>query len=155
MTALDFSRHVTFTVVGTPEPAGSKRAFPIKRGGQFTGRVAVTDANPRVKSWQGAVADAAAKAANGVYFEHEPVGLSLVFSMKRPAGHYGSGRNADKLKPSAPARPTVKPDALKLARAIEDALTGVVWRDDSQVVVEAIDKRYGVPEGVQVHLWPL
>ena len=36
-------QRITFKVYGTPKPAGSKRAFPIRRGGVFTGRVAVVD----------------------------------------------------------------------------------------------------------------
>jgi len=34
---------------------------------------------------------------------------------------------------------------LKLARAVEDALTGVIWADDAQIVDEVIRKRYGRP----------
>lgn len=37
---------------------------------------------------------------------------------------------------------TKKPDVDKLFRALGDALTGIVWRDDSQVCVSAINKVY-------------
>lgn len=37
---------------------------------------------------------------------------------------------------------TKKPDVDKLLRALNDALTGIVWRDDSQVCVAAINKVY-------------
>lgn len=32
------------------------------------------------------------------------------------------------------------PDVLKLARGVEDALTGIVWRDDAQIVNESLSK---------------
>jgi Holliday junction resolvase RusA-like endonuclease len=43
-----------------------------------------------------------------------------------------------------------RPDVLKLARAAEDALTGIVWRDDSQIVHETLAKVYGEPERLEV-----
>ena len=46
------------------------------------------------------------------------------------------------LKPSAPKHPIVKPDTTKLMRALEDALTGICWRDDTQVVIQTAHKAY-------------
>ncbi|MFD9903858.1 RusA family crossover junction endodeoxyribonuclease [Streptomyces sp. NPDC059063] len=64
-----------------------------------------------------------------------PVALAVTFSLARPKRHFGSGRNADAVLPSAPARPDVKPDVSKLIRSTEDALTtALVYRDDAQVV---------------------
>lgn len=58
----------------------------------------------------------------------------------RPAAHFRSSG----LRPDAPARPskTRTADSGKLRRAIEDALSGVVWRDDKQVVDGADRKHY-------------
>jgi hypothetical protein len=67
---------------------------------------------------------------------------TFVFVKPRPAAHYGSGRNERILKDSAPAAPGKRPDALKLARAVEDAMTGIVYVDDSLIVTEVIAKRY-------------
>jgi predicted short-subunit dehydrogenase-like oxidoreductase (DUF2520 family) len=41
---------------------------------------------------------------------------------------------------------------LKLARGVEDALTGIVWRDDAQIVVEHLEKRYGSPARCEVRV---
>jgi Holliday junction resolvase RusA-like endonuclease len=41
---------------------------------------------------------------------------------------------------------------LKLARAVEDALTGVVWRDDAEIVAEGLAKLYGTPERVEISI---
>jgi Holliday junction resolvase RusA-like endonuclease len=146
---------VSFRVVGKPQPAGSKRAFATPGG-----RISVVDANAKSKPWQAVVADAALEAMigeDGVVAEvmQGPLGLSVVFTVARPKGHYGSGRNAGVLKASAPAHPAVKPDATKLLRGLEDAMSGVVWRDDAQVVEQAVVKRYGHPEGAQVMVWTL
>jgi Holliday junction resolvase RusA-like endonuclease len=84
-----------------------------------------------------------------------PLGLAVVFNITRPKGHFGTGRNAGALKDSAPYWPTVKPDATKLLRGLEDALTGVVWRDDAQVVEQAVTKRYAEREGARVVVWEL
>jgi Holliday junction resolvase RusA-like endonuclease len=62
-----------------------------------------------------------------------PVALHLLFKFSRPKGHYGTGKNSMVLKPSSPARHIKKPDLDKLIRAIEDALDGVIYVDDSRV----------------------
>ena len=72
--------------------------------------------------------------------------VSFTFYRPRPKGHFG----AKGVRPSAPRYPTTKPDVLKLARAVEDALTGVLWRDDAQIVAESIYKDYGEPARVVV-----
>jgi Holliday junction resolvase RusA-like endonuclease len=143
---------VTYRVIDRPMPAGSKRAMPRKGGGAL-----VIDANPNVGPWKAMVQDAALKAMSAAALEvfKGPVGMAVIFYLHRPASHYGSGRNAGVLKDSAPVYPTVKPDATKLLRGLEDAMTGVVYRDDSQVVEQAVSKRYGEPEGAQVIVWEL
>jgi len=127
-------RPVTFTVFGTPAPAGSKRGFYNAPAG----RVIVTDANQKARPWKAQVADKAAETMNGRPLLEGPLLFDVVFWMPRPKGHIG----AKGVKPSAPPAPTVKPDLLKLARAVEDALTGVVWRDDAQIVTEVLQKAY-------------
>lgn len=85
-----------------------------------------------------------------------PLAVRFSFDRPRPAGHHGTGRNAGVLRPGAPRSPVTRPDVLKVARAVEDALTGVCWDDDSQIVVEQIEKRYGGSQGgVIVAVWAL
>ena len=45
------------------------------------------------------------------------------------------------------AMPISKPDVLKLARGVEDALTKILWLDDAQIVYEVIQKFYGPQPG--------
>src|SRR5437867_2655341 len=74
----------------------------------------------------------------------DAVSLDVTFYRPRPKNHYGSKG----LRPSAPDYPTTKPDRGKTLRAVEDALTGVVWRDDAQVCDGPVRKRYGEPARV-------
>src|SRR3954464_11010543 len=106
---------VSFIVIGKPEPAGSKRAFPIKRAGGRIG-VAVTDDNPRAKDWQAEVGYAGAVAMDAIGMTAPwggPWGLAVTFTLRRPKGHFGTGRNAGVVKASAPTKPVVKPDCTK------------------------------------------
>jgi len=128
-------------VYGTPEPGGSKR---------WVGRV--VDANPRAKGWQANVARAAAEQYTGGLLDG-PLAVEMTFYRARPRGHFGTGRNAGSVKASAPVAPITRPDALKLARVVEDALTGVIWRDDSQIVEESLAKRYGEPERCEIDVY--
>ena len=143
----------SFVVYGKPEPAGSKKGFPIKRPGGATG-VAIVDANPKAKGWQRAVSEEARQtvlpALAGLLTG--ALAVTMRFYVQRPQGHYGSGKNAGVVKRSSPARPTTKPDVLKLARGVEDACTSVIWGDDAQIVSETLEKHYGARPRVEVEI---
>lgn len=134
---------LTFSADGIPAPQGSKNTTAQKnRAGAYTGKVSVYESSVKLKPWRQRVAAAARAAHTGPTVEC-PVVLNIAFGLPRPKGHFGTGRNAGKLKPSAPAWPTKKPDVDKLERAILDALTiAKVYRDDSQVVIVNTAKVY-------------
>lgn len=137
---------VSFTVYGQPAPAGSKT---VGRG--KTGQTFVRDSSKRSYPWKKDVAQAAGIAMRGRPLLDGPLLLELTFHVPRPKGHFG----ARGLRPSAPRFPTVKPDVLKLARAVEDALTGVCVRDDAQFVTETLQKTYGEPARCEVRIVPI
>lgn len=137
---------IQFTVYGEPTTQGSKRAFV--RGGRA---VVVSHKPRRLSAWREAVAQAAGNTYQGEMLTG-PVKLSMCFVRPRPNTHYGTGRNRGAVKPSAPAKPTTKPDVTKLVRSVEDACTGVIWRDDSQVVELIAEKRYGEQYRVEVRI---
>lgn len=131
---------VSFTVYGEPKPAGSKR---------HVGKGIIIDANAKSGPWKKRVAQVAGEMmrGSGLPLFRGAIEASFVFYRRRPKGHF---TKAGKLKPSAPVYPLPKPDVLKLARAVEDGLIGVVYNDDSQIVAEHLDKRYGEPERVEI-----
>lgn len=134
------------TVIGKPQPAGSKRGF--SQGG----RVLIVDANKNAKPWQQEVAAAAMSEWHGEPLLG-PLSLTLEFYLHRPKGQFGSGRNAGVVKDSAPKFPAVKPDTSKLVRGVEDALTGIIWRDDAQIVYQVAAKHYGLPERCKIRVY--
>jgi Holliday junction resolvase RusA-like endonuclease len=139
---------VEFTVHGEPKGAGSKKAFRTP-----SGHMNVTESIKGSKAWQHQVAQVAAQAWGGELLDG-PLVVHFDFYAPRPRAHFGTGRNAGTVKSSAPARPTTRPDVLKLARAVEDALTGTVWRDDSQIVEERLSKHYGKSR-VEIKVWAM
>ena len=80
----------------------------------------------------------------------DAVEVELGFFFARPKAHFGSGRNAGTVLASAPRHMTVMPDVDKLARAALDALTGIVFKDDSQINRLIAVKGYGEPERLEV-----
>jgi Holliday junction resolvase RusA-like endonuclease len=138
---------IEFTVHGEPQPAGSKRGFAFKRKNGSTG-VAISDANPKSAEWKRYVKLAAATNRPDALVLGA-VSVSFEFFRVRPGGHFNTKGELNKKGREKPY-PTSKPDALKLARGVEDALTGVIWLDDAQIVEERLSKRWGDAPGVRV-----
>jgi crossover junction endodeoxyribonuclease RusA len=121
---------IVFTVYGVASTMGSKRAF-IPRG--WT-RPVITDSNRNLKSWQSLVADAASRAIGerpDWQILDGPVRLTLAFFLPRP-----------KSLPKKVLAHTKAPDCSKLVRSTEDAMSGIVYRDDSQVIELVAAKFY-------------
>jgi Holliday junction resolvase RusA-like endonuclease len=137
---------IAFTVYGQPAPAGSKTIARGREGQQW-----IRDSSKKSYPWKQQVAQAAGGAMSEQSLLDGPLVLELHFHVPRPKGHYG----ARGLLKSAPAFPTVKPDVLKLARAVEDALQGVCFRNDSQIVTETLIKSYGEPARCEVRISPM
>lgn len=154
------SEALSFWVAGHPEPGGSKTAFALpnrqwRKGMPMAlaflhgkdGRpiINVVDANDKkVKPWRKLVAAAAGDAmtAAGLPLFDGALLVQMDFFVHRNKGHFGTGRNARLLKESAPLYPAVAPDVLKLSRAAEDAMTGVVYTDDARTVDMLVRKRF-------------
>lgn len=114
-----------FEVFGLPQPQGSSRAFVNKK----TGRAVVTSSNPHLKDWRNLISSAAREEMKGLPPLDTAVSVDAVFFLPRP-------------KSVKRAAPIVKPDLDKLARALLDGLTNVVYRDDAQVVAVSVQKAY-------------
>lgn len=131
---------VTFTVYARPEPQGSKKGF-VKNG-----RAVLVDDNPKtLRSYRAETTREAIVTLSELDLprplagKHVPVELDLEFIFVKPA--------------SVPKRrlwPVVPPDIDKLERATLDALTGVLFVDDAQVVTVQKSKVYGPMEQVRI-----
>lgn len=128
---------VHITVLGRARPAGSKKAF----------RSYVTADNPYVEAWMQEVRSAASKVMDGRPLLEGALRLTCHFYFARPKGHYGTGKNRDKLKASSPEYMTGTPDLTKLVRAVEDALSHTVWLDDAQVCQHGLNSKGFSPDG--------
>jgi crossover junction endodeoxyribonuclease RusA len=103
-------------------------------------RPIITDGNPNLKGWRQLVATTAQQELGpGFSLLEGGVRVQMRFFLAAP-------KSLGKRIP----RHTKKPDLSKLIRAVEDALTGVVWRDDAQVDDLAVSKRYATNEGAGV-----
>lgn len=117
-------------VPGTPQVQGNHR---VSRTGY------TYDTNKKLKPWRDAVAMMVRNhmRKNGINpITEGPVGMALTFVMPRT--------KAMKNKPAPPM--TQRPDTIKLARAIEDALAGVAYADDSQIIHHYLVKRRANPD---------
>lgn len=144
---------ISFFVPGIPAPGGSKTGFGFHRPNGSIG-VRLVDAGKRNKEWRATVATVAAQAMNGTSFFDGALRLDVDFMMVRPKGHYGKNG----LRNSAPTHHTTRPDRTKLCRSTEDAMTGIVWRDDAQICTGEVRKLYadhGAPSGARITITPL
>jgi Holliday junction resolvase RusA-like endonuclease len=77
----------------------------------------------------------------------ESVIVRCEFHFARPTSHFGTGRNAGRLKDSAPTRHAQQPDLDKLFRLILDSLTTVgVWVDD-RLAGRLVGEKHWTPPG--------
>jgi Holliday junction resolvase RusA-like endonuclease len=96
--------------------------LPVPQGSKSVSRTGVMyEANKKLKPWRSQVEAAASSAMGKTELFDGPVTLAIAFAMSRP-------------KSSKRLFPSVKPDLDKLVRAIGDALTGVVYKDDALVI---------------------
>lgn len=161
---------IEFRVLGRCAPGGSKDTGVIYRTGPNGTKIPVTDATGKIKTfvrdnsgeggkhWRSAVAKAGHEAMGGAELLDGPLYVEVTLIRKRGPGHFGQGRNRGLLLPSAPMYPATAPDATKLMRSTEDALTGVVWRDDSRNCTTHVEKVFaepGEPEGAEIRVWTL
>ncbi len=130
-----------FTVPG--EPMGKGRPRVVRRGG-FT----QTYTPEKTASYENLV-KLEFQRQGGRMMKDGPVYLSI-------QAWYGIPKSVSKRKREAMIGgliwPTKKPDCDNVAKIIADALNGLAWRDDSQVVSLHVCKRFGETPGVRVQM---
>lgn len=145
-------------VNGKPEPGGSKSAIPHWglvnrfarsmngakwiRADQIMQVIRVKDANDKVGKWKELVQAAALSQTPPDHKPYsEPLVMCAVFFRKRPASHFTKKGTLSAIGRRNP-EPITKPDALKYLRPVEDALTKIVYDDDSRVTASFLFKQY-------------
>jgi Holliday junction resolvase RusA-like endonuclease len=126
------------TIPGRPAPQGSKRAFIVN------GKVNLVEQSKALPAYRKAIAaECLAQANLWTRQDYAPIAVYINFAFKAPRKH---GKY-----------PITPPDVDKLCRAVLDGIgqSGVVWRDDSQVVVIQATKTYSQTERteIEVKLW--
>lgn len=115
---------IEIIVYGSPAPQGSKKFVGMSK----SGRGIMVESSAKVRPWRMDVKDAAMKvrAKLGLVAPLDcPLMASMVFTLPKPS-------SAPKTRRTWPCR---MPDASKLLRSTEDALTDAgIWADDARVV---------------------
>jgi Holliday junction resolvase RusA-like endonuclease len=158
-----------FVVIGEPKPAGSKtsgvatrmvggRRVPIINPKTGLPKTFTKDSSGKAgESWRNDVSDAAMRARRFDVPLDGRLAAEFVFVTPWKPGDFG--KRDGRLKDSVRMSPHVRPDALKLARAVEDACTGILWTDDARITEERIRKvcvqPQAGPQRVEVRVWTL
>lgn len=139
---------LAFTVDGEPVGQGSKNYY----------RGRGVESSKKLPGWRSDVRSGAVLALQPGHWPDlwdAPIVVALTFRFQRPNGHFGTGRNSGILKESAPYYHAQTPDADKLARAVLDAMTSVIYADDKTITVLSIRKNWadvGEKPGVDVRI---
>jgi len=130
---------IQFEVNGRPLTQGSMT--PIRN--RHTGAIFMKHKKGLVE-WRHLIGDVAfhAMKAKSYNVTSGPVKLHVKALMVRPKRHYRTGKYSDVLRDDAPKYHIQAPDGDKLMRAVMDALTDIVYRDDSQVYDEHLVKEW-------------
>lgn len=89
------------------------------------------------------------EADHGKFGKGTFVGMRCEFLFERPASHFGTGKNSEKLKPqfaaAYPGHGKLGGDLDNLVKLVKDGLNSVAYADDSQVAEVYAIKRYVQP----------
>lgn len=137
--------NLNFMVPGQPYGKGRPRIGKVgKHARMFTPEKTV--------AYESLVALFASQAMQGKPLISGPVSVSmmLVFSIPESWSKKKRAQAQD-----AEIWPTTKPDMDNVVKAVFDAINGVVWVDDVQVVSLAVSKSYGDQPAVHVAVMPM
>ena len=137
-------------VVCEPATKGSAQAFVVP--GRGRARAVVVNDNRRAAPWAALVREAAQRAVAAAmppWQEPGPVEVEIRFYLPRPKSHFRKRLHGQTtLRPDVPALVATKPDGDKLLRCCWDALAGICFKDDSQIVRWSGAKYYADPHPV-------
>lgn len=103
-------------------------------------------------AYEGLIAHEATQSMRGQPMLEGPVGVRLVIACQIPAS-WSQKKQAQARR--GELRPTTKPDADNVIKAVFDGCNGVLWRDDVQVVELTTRKVYSDRPGVACEAWAI
>lgn len=131
---------IVFTVNGIPQGKGRPR---FRRAGNFV----QTYTDTKTKTYEQHIRESAINAMGSGSPLEGPVGVDLYIRLPVPQSH-SKTRRAMCLE--GLERPLKKPDIDNVIKAYLDAMNGVVYADDTQVVRVSAKKTYSSVPGVDV-----
>lgn len=135
---------IRFTVPGQPQGKGRPRVGTI-------GAHARMFTPAKTLAYEGFIALQAQIAMAGHDLVEGPVEVRMFIALKVPAS-WPQKKQRQALE--GLVLPTTKPDKDNVIKAVFDALNGVVWKDDVQVVDLVSKKRYSTQPRVDVEVVP-
>ena len=133
------NKSIHLLIPGNPVPQGRPRAC-------IRGKHASVYEDAKSKDWKKTIAVHAVtqlKYIDGYELIDTAIKLRVEFRLLRPKSV------SVKKRPD----PITRPDLDNLIKAVKDALTGVLWRDDSQIIELEAKKVYNNPPGVDIKVW--
>lgn len=126
------TRRIAFTVYGNPLPKSRPRVVRLPNGRVHTFTPGAT------KAWEESI-QGQALAYRPERLLDGPLALTVIFHLLRP-----------KSLPKKRRWPDKRPDLDNLLKSVKDALNGVIWRDDAQIITLDARKYYGDAPSVEV-----
>jgi Holliday junction resolvase RusA-like endonuclease len=124
------------------DPVGKQRARYARRG-----NFVQTYTPDKTRTYESLIKEAATEAMGSSEPLETPVSLYLYIRVPIPKS-YSKKKVADCL--NGLEKPIKKPDASNVLKSVEDAMNGVVYRDDCQIVNFHVSKVYSSQSGIDV-----
>jgi len=134
------SMMITFKVDG--DPVGKQRARYAKRG-----NFVQTYTPDKTRNYEALIKEAAIQAMGSNEILETPVNLYLY--IRAPIPKSLSKKRLEACL-NGLEKPIKKPDASNVLKSVEDAMNGVVYKDDSQIVNIHVTKVYSSVPGVDI-----
>jgi len=135
---------ITITIPGVPVAKGRPKAVRM-------GKTGIRMYTPtKTASYEATCRIFAMIAMGGNAPLSEPLAVSFILHMPIPSSL------SQKKQAELVGKPhTKKPDASNIVKAVEDALNGIVWNDDSQISLLTAHKVYSTEPRVEVAVSPI
>lgn len=128
---------IQFTIPGQPVAKGRPR-FRIMKSAAGPDFVS-TYSPPETQRYEAKVAQIAKQAMGSTFPTSAPIEVLIELRMQIPVSW---SKKKQVAASKGEVRATKKPDADNMLKAVTDACNGIVWADDSQIVITTVRKLY-------------